>query len=327
MIGYYVHHQGFGHLARALSIGRQLRRPVTLLSSRAVPQSNPFMHVVALPRDDDGSDHRDPTANQTLHWAPRHDPGYGARMAAIAQWVADAKPEVFVVDVSLEVAVFVRLLGIPVVVVALPGDRSDTPHQLGYRMADRILAAWPRELCRPDWLRQFDPKVAYVGGISRFEGRANPDEDGRGAGIVVLSGADGITIDENRWAGLPYTRLGASASDWVEDPWPQLTKAAAIVTHAGQNSIADVALAQRPTIVIPQRRPYGEQYATAAVLRRYGLAAVMPDGPRPVAIATLLKHARTLDPQRWRQWRVDGGATRAARVIESVARDARQGVR
>ena len=48
-----------------------------------------------------------------------------------------------VVDVSVEVAILVRLLGVPVVVMAMPGDRIDAPHDLVYQAADHILAAWP----------------------------------------------------------------------------------------------------------------------------------------------------------------------------------------
>ena len=108
MIGYYVHHQGRGHLARASSICAHLRKPVTVLSSIAIPDHQHF-DTVRLPRDDAAGTVSDPTANGTLHWAPLHDNGFRERMRVIAEWVAAVRPEVMVVDVSVEVAMLVRL--------------------------------------------------------------------------------------------------------------------------------------------------------------------------------------------------------------------------
>ena len=171
MIGYYVHHHGRGHLARATSICAHLREPVTFLSSIDMPDQR-HRNTVRLPRDDRAPTFSDPSANGTLHWAPLHDSGLRERMGLIAAWVTATKPNVMVVDVSVEVAMLVRLLGVPVVVMAMPGDRIDAPHDLVYQAADHILAAWPRELYEPPWLREHSAKTTYVGGISRFDGRA-----------------------------------------------------------------------------------------------------------------------------------------------------------
>ena len=141
MIGYYIHHHGFGHLARAVSISAHLRRPVTALTSRSVPQPHPFSAIVNLPRDDDADRVHEPTAHGGLHWAPHHDPGYSARMHTLARWVAEARPDVCVVDVSVEVAIFLRLLGVPVVVVT---KDANMPAE-GQRVTSRE-GAWKTEL-------------------------------------------------------------------------------------------------------------------------------------------------------------------------------------
>ena len=80
-------------------------------------------------------------------------------------------PAAVVIDVSVEVAIYVRLLGVPVIVVAVAGERTDAPHLLIHRLADHIVAAWPPELHEPSWLRSYADKTSYVGGISRFDGR------------------------------------------------------------------------------------------------------------------------------------------------------------
>jgi hypothetical protein len=329
MIGYYAHHHGFGHLARALSIGRRMRRPVTVLTSRKVPHPHPFAAVIELPRDDCASYVSEPTAHGALHWAPHHDPGFGARMQAIAQWVRDAQPEAFVVDISVEVASFVRLLGVPLIVIALPGARTDGPHQMVHQLADHIIAAWPQDLAEPEWLRPHAAKTSYVGGISRFEGRPRIDHGDfhSATNILVLAGAEGIGVDtaavEDLQGSLPDTRwtfVGASSTEWTADPWPRICAADVIVTHAGQGCIADVAAAHRPTVVIPQPRPFDEQHATAAVLNRACLAAVVERWPPVEQWPALLERALSWDPTQWRRWRIDGAPDRAAHAIEATAR-------
>lgn len=293
--------------------------------------------VMRLPRDDEGQQPRESTAHGALHWAPHHDAGFSVRMHEIARWVSDARPEAVVVDVSVEVAVFIRLLGVPVIVMALPGNRVDAPHVLVHRLADHIVAAWPRALCVPSWLRQWDEKTSYVGGISRFEGRdggdsgslipAKPLSETR---VLVLSGAGdafGASLQDCAAAHSvqSWTTLGGTGGSWKPDPWRDIREADVVVTHAGQSCIADVAAARRPATVVPQSRPFDEQRATARVLKRHRLAVVAQRVPDPRAWPALLTAATETDPQRWRRWEVAGAANRAAEAIESTARRCRQG--
>jgi hypothetical protein len=202
---------------------------------------------------------------------------------------------------------------------------------LVHRLADHIVAAWPKELCVPPWLRSYEDKTSYVGGISRFDGRAKAAAAHRDSSskttVLVLAGAGGIegappTLDDSTAAqhGTSWTRLGASDTDWTADPWPQICGADVVVTHAGQSCIADVAAAQRPAVVIPQPRPFDEQQATARVLRQFRLAVVARRWPDERAWPALLTQARAGEPQRWRRWQVHGAAARAADAIEQTAR-------
>lgn len=323
MIGYYIHHHGYGHLARAVSISAQLRRPVTALTSRTVSHPHPFTEIVNLPRDDAAAVVSEPTAHGALHWAPHHDHGYGARMRALARWVADAQPEACVVDVSVEVAIFLRLLGVPVIVVALPGERTDAAHVLVHRVADHILAAWPAALNSPHWLLPHAHKTSYVGGISRFEGRARStalyDHSGTSK-VLLLGGAGGGLGDATpELHDVTWRVIGGDAGPWIADPWTEICAADVVVSHAGQNSIADLAAAGRPAVIIPQPRPFGEQQATAEVLSRHGLAVTSAVWPSRDSWPDVLRRARAVDTSRWRHWQVQGAAARAAHAIENTA--------
>jgi UDP-N-acetylglucosamine--N-acetylmuramyl-(pentapeptide) pyrophosphoryl-undecaprenol N-acetylglucosamine transferase len=324
MIGYYVHHHGRGHLARATSICAHLRSPVTLLSSLAMPEHPDH---VRLPRDDAGVTWSDPTAHGALHWAPLHHDGFRERMRLITEWVMTARPDAVVVDVSVEVAMLVRLLGVPTVVVAMPGDRTDPAHELAYRTADHILAAWPKSLYEPPWLRQHEAKTTYVGGISRFDGRPRiaAPSDGRDD-VLVLSGAGGSDLDQRTVndcaAAHPqyrWTPLGVKGGPWADDPWPALCSADVVITSAGQSSVADIAAAERPAVVIAAQRPFAEQRATAWALERGGLAVVQHGLPTVDEWPALIDRARARGSDGWQRWATRGAAARAARAIERVA--------
>ena len=117
MIGWYVHHHGWGHMTRMQAIRPHLGDEVTVFSSLPEPASLPPETLwVQLPSDSDavvGPDgvsreaHElgDVTARGTLHWAPLGHPGHQARLAAIAEWVAIHPTSAFVVDVSVEVTI------------------------------------------------------------------------------------------------------------------------------------------------------------------------------------------------------------------------------
>ncbi|CAN5707969.1 hypothetical protein BH09ACT7_BH09ACT7_29310 [soil metagenome] len=270
-----------------------------MLSSLALSDQTSFS-TVRLPRDDAASTFADPTAHGTLHWVPLHDSGLRERTRLIADWVSEVKPDLMVVDVSVEVAMLSRLLGIPIAVMAMPGDRTDTPHDLVYRAADHIVAPWPHELYAPSWLRAHASKTTYVGGISRFDDRAvtsAPAEVGI-PNILVLNGAGG---------------------SWTDDPWPALCAADVVISSAGQNSVADIAAAGRPAIIVAEDRPFAEQHAMAWALERGGLAVVQHGWPELQDWPALIDRARNLDRDRWQRWETRGAAARAAATIERAA--------
>ena len=297
-----------------------------MLSSLAI-EEQPGVQTVRLPRDDDGDGFPDADAKGALHWAPLQNNGLRDRMAMIAEWVSIHRPTVMVVDVSVEVTLLVRLLGVPVVVVAMPGDRTDAPHALAYRVAEHILAAWPESLYEPPWLVPHSAKTTYVGGISRFDGRPRPSRPSdRRPGVLVLNGSGGADLDVSavhRCATahpeFQWSSLGVAGGPWVEDPWAQLCTAEVVVSSAGQSSVADIAAAGRPAIIIAAERPFTEQRAMAHALERAGLAVVRPQWPDLADWPRLIEDARALGSDVWERWRTADAAARAAALIERVA--------
>ncbi|MDG4664847.1 glycosyltransferase [Mycobacterium sp. 236(2023)] len=324
MIGYYVHHHGRGHLTRALAICAHLDEPVIFFSSLPRPPALCAPDTwVQLPDDvpDTGHAVHDVTANGRLHWAPA---GLGAltrRCADILHILAAMAPRLLVVDVSVEVAVLARVAGVPVVVMAQPGNRSDPAHVLGYDIAERIIACWSEQVYRPQWLDKHSGKTQMVGAISRFDGACRPEApSGRPAGLL-LAGAGGSAVPADALiqlrTALPQYEWSAAGgyAAWVDNPWPQLASADFVVTHAGQNALADTALARAAAIVIPEARPFDEQHAMASALSRGGVAAVAPEWPAPDRWPALAEEACAIDRGRWDLLEVRGAAARAAAAI------------
>lgn len=318
MIGWYVHAHGSGHLHRLLAVAAHLRTPVTALSS--LPRPSGWQgDWVQLPDDLPRGGDADVTAGGTLHWAPVHHPGLLERGAAVAAWVARERPALVVVDVSVEVAVLVRALGVPVVVAAMRGDRTDRAHATAYDLADALLAPWPGAAPEP-WT---PARTWHVGAFSRFDGLAPRAVPGRRR-VALLWGSGGSEVDVADVAaaaaatpGWTWTSAGVPGTGWTGDVWELLQDADVVVTHGGQNAVAEVAAARRPAVVVPQDRPFGEQQATGRALAALGLAVVVDRWPAPQAWPALLDRAVGQDGSRWAAWSDGGGAARAAALLDA----------
>lgn len=327
MIGYYVHHHGSGHLTRARLLAAALDQPVTGLSSlpRPADWAGPWVQLAhdAVPAPGDGAE---PTAGGTLHWAPVGHAGYRERMAAIAGWVERARPSLMVVDVSVEVTLLVRLLGVRVVVVAMRGDRSDRAHSAAYDCADALIALWPASLASSGWPRRWTDKTCHAGGfsrldeVSRCEARASVEP----GSVLVLWGRGGEGTGPDLAAAAAATaphwswRRAEPAADAVS-LWRALTSAEVVVTHAGQNAVAEVAVSRRAAVVVAETRPFAEQVETARVLDESGIAVGLSTWPSDAEWPKLLDRARSRGGSRWAQWSDGRGAARAVALLTSLA--------
>lgn len=326
MIGYYVHHHGRGHLSRARAIIAHLDSPVTVLSSlpRPTDWGGPWR---VLPLDTDIGDESaaDVRAGGHLHWVPLGSRGLRERAAAMSAWMFETEPAAVVVDVSVEVALLVRLHGVPVISVALPGRRDDPVHTLGFGVSSAVIAAWP---AAASGMLIAEVPVRAVGAISTFAPDAAdpPRRDGEERRVLVLSGSGGdeftaaaVAAARAQTPGWQWEHLGGAAGRWSDDPWHDIRSADVVITHAGQNAVAEVAAARRPAIIVPQQRPFDEQVTTAGVLA---------EGPWPVIVhetlprdgwPELLETAAAQDGTGWASWNDGLGAQRAAAIIDAVA--------
>jgi UDP-N-acetylglucosamine--N-acetylmuramyl-(pentapeptide) pyrophosphoryl-undecaprenol N-acetylglucosamine transferase len=333
VIGWYVHHHGRGHLARAEAVLPHLDRPCTLLTSADLGGAR-LAGASVLPLPLDVADGPTPSA---LHYAPLRGEGLRRRMAAIAGWIDRAAPDALVVDVSVEVAALARLHGVPVVVARQHGDRRDPPHRLVHDLASAFLAPYPAELEDPTTAPDVRVRTCYAGLLSRFDGRSVDRGDARrrlGVGtderlVVVLGGAGGRGVDvaavdaaataNPGWRWMALGVGGPHGAGWVDDPLPHLRAADVVVAAAGSNAVSEVLAADRPLVCSPEPRPFDEQHAKAAALQRVGAAVVVPSWPAAAQWSALLERALALDPAVRRRLADGRGAERAAAHLRALA--------
>lgn len=324
MIGYYVHHHGVGHVTRACQIASHLQTRVTGFSSLPRPSSWKG-DWVQLP-DDFSENPQDPTAGGVLHWAPLRHPGYSARMALLSEHMLQL--DLMMVDVSVEVSLLARLLGLPTVVLAMRGDRSDPVHRLAYDSASSLIVPWPSEIPEPWWPDRWTDKARFVGAMSRFDEKSPPlvprQETKRRVLVLLGQGGHDMPVDMLKEAT-------ASAPEWTwtlrspespsPDVWQDLHRSDVVVCHAGNNAVAEVAAARRPAIVIAQDRPFREQHHTAAALDLSGICVGLSAWPTVDSWPHLLERALERGGSGWSSWNPRDGAQQAARHLDDLAEE------
>ncbi|MDQ1124400.1 hypothetical protein [Microbacterium trichothecenolyticum] len=332
VIGWYVHHHGFGHIARLLAVRPHVRTSVVVFSSLPRPAGlDAATEWIELPGDadtvesSDGSNidprDADPTARGHLHWAPHDHPGHRARLATIAATASQRGLAAFVVDVSAEVVAFARLLGLRTIAVTQPGARTDAPHALAYALADRIVAPWAHGAVPTPALAAHGDRVVWTGGISRYDGRAAEQPSSRRSVLLlgrVLEPAVRADVTDRLTArGWRVDAVGYDDASRIDDPWPLLTRSTVVVSAAGQNSVADLAASGSRAVVVAQARPFDEQRATADALQRWGLARRADEHATAESLVDHIERAAGAEPD-WSRWQVAGAAERMAAAVEAV---------
>ncbi|MEZ5654958.1 MAG: glycosyltransferase [Sphingobium sp.] len=339
-IGYYVHHHGRGHLDRARLIAGALQGRVTLIGTGI--SGTPFPEL-DLPDDridpsfagEDGESHR-PDA---LHYAPLRHRGITDRAAQMANWMAQARPSLMVVDVSVEVAMLARLCAVPVLYVRLGGKRDDVAHRDAFRGASALLAPFHELLDEdqiPAWI---GAKTFYAPGLVN---RAPRNSAATNLVLVILGkGGDGFSIDSiaqaaiatSKWQwrvigigepyGSPTLPANLEIAGWVENVDQEIARAGVVVGAGGDGVVGQVLAAGVPFICIPEDRPFDEQRSKAHMLKLRGAAIALDRWPPGEVWPALLDRARKSDPSARHALDDPAGIAKAAAFIGRLADRAR----
>jgi hypothetical protein len=338
-IGYYVHHHGAGHLMRAMAIAEHVQCPVTLIGS-SVPDEAPDSNIrtLRLPMDTASGVRAD--SFDTLHYAPLGVDGLRERMALLAEWFRRAWPCVLVVDVSVEIATFARLFGVPTIYVRQHGRRDDPPHQQAYAMASRLLAPYPAAMESRDTPLALLEKTDHAGWVSRYT--PTKRDIGQPGSVLVINGRGGTAFSHQameqmaracpqwrfRIAGEVRGTQPAQLSPNVEylgqltDPLEEMVRAEIIIGSAGDSLVSESASVGRRYIAVAEDRPYDEQLLQARRLNELGVAIGLDRWADAGEWPALLGRARQLPVDRWQAMADSCAPVRAARMIEAAAEQA-----
>ena len=168
-----------------------------------------------------------------------------------------------------------------------------------------LVAAWPREAHGHDARAARQTRGGCTAsGRSRAWCAHGPDQRTRvAAGSSSCPAGAGGHADGGRASAARGRRtrlaldvLGATAA--AGSPTRRLLAGAdVVVTHAGQNALADVAAARRPAVVVPAARPHDEQQTTGAVPGRRLAGRRAARWPDADGWAGVLDRAADLDPR------------------------------
>ena len=191
---YYAHQHGAGHLRHAAGLASTGAFDVTVVTAhpRAAELLPADVPVIPLPSDLVPG-HEQP-ARSPLHWSPV-GPEIRARFDALHAAARRVDPDVCVVDVSVEAALFLRLAGWPVLHRRMHGERTDPAHALVYAEADGLFAHYAAELEVPAWRAAHADRVTYLG-VADVTGRLGT----RATTTASAGGAPRVAVIAGRMA-------------------------------------------------------------------------------------------------------------------------------
>ncbi|UKT64688.1 glycosyltransferase [Pedobacter mucosus] len=233
------------------------------------------------------------------------------RAKALAEFIAYYNPKAFYCDGVPELAIMVRGMGVPVVLIHLPGNVMNDPTQVfAHELADHIVAHFPSFLEQPNY--QFAYKTYYSGYISQYA-HFDLQESNKSdiQNITVLMGYDNynesvlrnITRDQNT----QFTIIG-NKQDYhlgkncvLLGPVNDISKAIVgdvVVSAAGQNTIAELLSLGKRLVLLPEPRPYDEQVVHANVLANQHIALLAQETFSAEQWQEVLQKAKVFKPLR-----------------------------
>jgi len=315
---FYIHHHGSGHLMRALAIATKIKGAITFLGSdlqryqSLIPKHIACIHLPAdTPAEEDqfyssGSD------APALHYAPLNVAGLRNRATILSRFFATSYPLLLVVDVSVEIALFARLCGVPTIIVRQHGLRNDAAHLNAYHSASLLIAPYSRKLQSgaPEWV---DEKTVFSGGFSRFPLDEKANEEALPTEIAIMAGRGGTSLDINfiNFIALAcpdfcFHVLGIAEDGLqvpenvvlygpIDDPSPVLRQCIIIIGNAGHNTVMEAASLQKRFICVPENRPFSEQeHKASSLATALGTAVILPEELYQTEWNKVLRHLLTI---------------------------------
>ena len=314
-IFYFVHAHGNGHRATfnllypALSVYFKVIAITTNTKMTGYLNHKYDVQVLELPpKYPSGYEIPEHTFSKAFEVTPYEiEPAVRAKVLAAA--IEEYGPKAFYCDGVPELAIMVRGMGVPVVLVHLPGNCMNDPTQVfAHELADHIVAHFPASLEQADY--QFASKTYYSGYMSKyadhiFKQKGSPDN----CNVTVLLGYDNydqsvlenITEDQN----IQFTIIGNKQEYHLGRNCTQLGRVTdiqksivgdVVISAAGQNTIAELLSLGKTLILLPETRPYDEQAVHANILASQNVVLLAEETFNAEQWQNVLQKAKAFKP-------------------------------
>lgn len=231
------------------------------------------------------------------------------RAKALAEAIAHYKPKAFYCDGVPELAIMVRGMGVPVVLVHLPGHVMNDPTQVfAHELADHIVAHFPASLEQTNY--PFTAKTYYSGYMSQYASRGStpgnrPDSNDitilLGYGNYDASVLKAITSDLNTSFTIVGNKRGYDVGKnctllGLVDDVSEAIAGEVVISAAGQNTVAELVSLNKRLVLLPESRPYDEQAVHAAVLAKQNVALLAEETFSAAQWQNMLQKAKLVTP-------------------------------
>lgn len=312
-IFYFVHAHGNGHKATFNLLYPEFSdcfKVIAVATNQEVADYIKLRHsaevILLPPKYPEGYDIPEHTFSQAFEATP-----YAVEPAIRAQAFAEAilwhRPRALYCDGVPELSILARSMGLPVVLVHLPGNISQDPTQVfAHELAHHIVAHFPANMEQEDY--KLHSKTYYSGYLSRFsevDVKQNTDENN----VTILLGHDNYeesvlqNITQN--LGTNFTIIGNKREFGLGKNCQQLgfvnnfaesVVGRRVVTAAGQNTIAELLSLGKALILLPEPRPYSEQQVHAQILAKKSVALLAREDFTPAEWKYILNEAKSFVP-------------------------------
>ena len=287
-IGYYVNNHGIGHLNRLYCLDKELRSMnidyklyvfAEHIEKVLKLDLNPSTEFIRLPEVIWDSS----SAHMAYHCLPID---YKEYFSPIVKSCIDNNIHTFVSDLSVEVALAVRLHVNKLIYILLHGSRTDVPHKIICKEADKVIV--PFSVALTDYYLQKinkETSISYSGGFTKLQYESQIEEypmayckDRKNVLIILGTGGHNFTEDyiDVDTAKYNVVLLGVESPNFKSykftNPYNYLRCADVVVANAGDSIVHEVSYFNKPYICIPEERPFEEQMIKAKSLKRLNFA-------------------------------------------------------
>ena len=293
---YFANWNGSGHWQRANSILKHLYIPTIVIFYQKPDyiELEPLHQFIQIDPIRIQGDARF-VENQAIHIPELFHQEYLHRTKNIIDICAEHKVKYAILDISMELAMVMRLCAIPYLSTVLHGDRSDMAQTHTFKCADRLLATYPLRLEQdfPDWQIE---KTIYTGGVVKSYDDTitdNPFDDIKKSVVLIIKPKGNssfsnayfekvaIANPDYFWCGINFdeesTGENHQFNQFVERSDIYIKNADYLVINPGNNSILEAGYYNKPFMTKPEKRFFDEHLYKVEALKRENLAVVIED--------------------------------------------------